>query len=305
MAQRSDAIRAALRQHSAGLAMNAADDDSRLATHPSLFVIRTSRSTPKMTSLFDISGKTALVTGGVNGLGRMITEGLLRAGVKVYVTSRKADAAEKAQRELGALGNCVALVADLASPEAAVAVANQIKAQEPALHILVNNAGRTWGAPLESFPDKAWPQVLTINVQVPFTLVRELLPLLRAAGSSEDPARVINIGSVAAIAVEPLSAYSYAASKAAIHQLTRVMAADLAHEHITVNVIAPGFFPTKMMAHINNVDEEREKLLSRIPLKRLGQPEDIAGLCVFLASRAGSYFTGAELVIDGGLANCR
>ncbi|MBL6750051.1 MAG: SDR family oxidoreductase [Nevskia sp.] len=258
-----------------------------------------------MASLFDIAGKTALVTGGVNGLGRMIADGLLRAGVKVYVTSRKAAEADKAQREMSQIGQCVALVADLASAEAAVALANELKAREPALHILVNNAGRTWGAPLESFPDKAWPQVLTINVQVPFTLVRELLPLLRAAGASGDPARVINIGSVAAIAVEPLSAYSYAASKAGIHQLTRVMAADLAHENITVNVIAPGFFPTKMMAHINNVDEEREKLLSRIPLKRLGTPDDVAGLCIFLSSRAGSYFTGAELVIDGGLANCR
>lgn len=258
-----------------------------------------------MTNLFDIAGKTALVTGGVSGIGRMIAEGLVRAGAKVYITSRKADAAQKAQEEMSAVGTCVAITADLASPEAATALAQELRAREGALHILVNNAGRTWGAPLESFPDKAWPQVLTINLQVPFTLVRDLLPLLRAAATEEDPARVINIGSVAATTVEPLSAYSYAASKAAIHRLSRVLAADLALEHITVNCIAPGYFPTRMMAHINNVDEERAKLISRIPLRRLGSPEDIAGLCIFLSSRAGAYFTGSELFVDGGLSTCR
>jgi NAD(P)-dependent dehydrogenase (short-subunit alcohol dehydrogenase family) len=164
------------------------------------------------------------------------------------------------------------------------------------LHILVNNAGKTWGAPLDRFPDKAWPGVLAVNVQAPFTLVRELLPLLQAAGSHADPARVINIGSIAGITAERLSAYSYSASKAAVHHLSRVLAAELGPRHITVNTVVPGFFPTEMTAHVHR-DE--------VALGRLGRAEDIAGCCVFLASRAGAYVTGSELVLDGGMAGCR
>lgn len=258
-----------------------------------------------MQTLFDIAGKVALITGGVNGLGRMIAEGMLRAGAKVYVTTRKADAAQIAQQELSQLGDCVALAADLTTAEAAAALASEIMARESQLHVLVNNAGKTWGAPLESFPDKAWGPVLAVNVQGPFTLVRELLPLLQAGGSAEDPARVINIGSLAGTVVERIGAFSYAASKAAVHHLSRVLAAELADRHITVNVVVPGYFPTQMTAHIRKDDAELDKLVGRIPLARLGHADDIAGLCIFLCSRAGRYITGSQLYVDGGMSGCR
>lgn len=258
-----------------------------------------------MQTLFDIAGKVALITGGVNGLGRMIAEGMLRAGAKVYVTTRKTDAAQIAQQELNQLGDCVALAADLTTAEAAAALASEIMARESQLHVLVNNAGKTWGAPLESFPDKAWGPVLAVNVQGPFTLVRELLPLLQAGGSAEDPARVINIGSLAGTVVERIGAFSYAASKAAVHHLSRVLAAELADRHITVNVVVPGYFPTQMTAHIRKDDAELDKLVGRIPLARLGHADDIAGLCIFLCSRAGRYITGSQLYVDGGMSGCR
>jgi NAD(P)-dependent dehydrogenase (short-subunit alcohol dehydrogenase family) len=257
-----------------------------------------------MSSLFGLENKVALVTGGAQGMGRMIAAGLIGAGAKVYITSRKREVCEAAALELGQHGACVALCADLNTPEAVAALAGDLKGREPRLHILINNAGRTWGAPLESFPDKAWPGVMAVNVQGPFTLVRELLPLLAAGASREDPARVINIGSLAGVRAEPLSAYSYAASKAAIHHLSRVLAKDLAPRHITVNSVIPGYFPTQMTAHIRGQDAELSKLLERVPLGRLGEPDDIAGACVFLCSRAGRYLTAADLIVDGGMAGC-
>jgi NAD(P)-dependent dehydrogenase (short-subunit alcohol dehydrogenase family) len=202
-------------------------------------------------------------------------------------------------------GRCEGYPADLSTPEAAVSLVAQIRARHGKLDVLINNAGRTWGGPLETFPDKAWPSVMAVNVQGPFTLVRELLPLLKAAGQPLDPARVINIGSVAGSAVEPLSAYSYAASKAAIHHLSRNLAAELAQHHIAVNVIVPGYFPTRMTAHIRAEADQEDALKQRVPLGRMGTPEDIVGLCIFLSSRAGAYVTGAEMVIDGGMLGCR
>jgi NAD(P)-dependent dehydrogenase (short-subunit alcohol dehydrogenase family) len=234
----------------------------------------------------------------------MIAQGLLEAGATVYITSRKPEMAEQAARELSA-SSCHAIAANLATPEAGIAAANAVKARETRLDILVNNAGRTWGAPLESFPDRAWAEVMSVNVQGPFTLVRELLPLLKAAGRMEDPARVINIGSVAGAVVEPLKAYSYSASKAALHHLSRVLAAELAAFYINVNVVVPGYFPTQMTAHIRGDQLEHQKLVSRVPLQRLGCAEDIAGTCIFLASRAGSYITGSEIFLDGGLCGNR
>jgi NAD(P)-dependent dehydrogenase (short-subunit alcohol dehydrogenase family) len=257
-----------------------------------------------MSPLFRLDNKTALVTGGAQGMGRMIAAGLLDAGAKVYITSRKPEVCEATARELSQIGSCVGVAAELNTAEAVVLLAEQIKAREPLLNILINNAGRTWGAPLETFPDKAWPSVMAVNVQGPFTLVRELLPLLRAGASHEDPARVINIGSLAGLRAEPLSAYSYAASKAALHHLSRVLAKDLAAKHITVNSVIPGYFPTQMTAHIRGQDEALGNLLERVPLARLGEPDDIVGACVFLASRAGRYVTAAELVVDGGIAGC-
>ncbi|MHC8380552.1 SDR family oxidoreductase [Pseudomonas sp. LB3P14] len=258
-----------------------------------------------MNTLFSVEGKVALVTGGAQGMGRMIAEGLVRAGAKVYISSRKADICQAAVQDLSALGHCVGLVADLDSPEAVIGLVEQFKTHENRLDILVNNAGRTWGAPLETFPDKAWAAVMAVNVQGPFTLVRELLPLLRSAANANNPARVINIGSLAGALVEPVSAYSYVASKAALHHLSRVLAAELAPDSITVNTIVPGYFPTKMTAHIREEQERASELQARIPLQRLGTAEDIVGLCIFLSSRAGAYVTGSEMTLDGGMFGCR
>jgi NAD(P)-dependent dehydrogenase (short-subunit alcohol dehydrogenase family) len=256
-------------------------------------------------TLFDLEGKVALVTGGAHGLGRMIAAGLATAGATVYITSRKAEAAERSARELAAIGPCHGLTANLATPEAAVALAAELGRHETRLDILVNNAGKTWGAPLESFPDRAWPDVMAVNVQGPFTLIRELVPLLKAAARPDDPARIINVGSLAGSVVEPLQAYSYAASKAGLHHLSRVLAAELASHYIAVNNVVPGFFPTPMTAHIREDEGAHQNLIARVPLKRLGRPEDIAGACVYLASRAASYITGIDLQVDGGLGGCR
>jgi len=249
------------------------------------------------TALFDIRGKTALVTGGAQGMGRMIAEGLVRAGATVYITSRKAEVCERAASEMGAFGQCFALPGELTAPEDVAALAKRLGEHVRALHILINNAGRTWGAPLESFPDKAWAGVMAVNVQTPFTLVRDLLPLLKAAASASDPARVINIGSLAGLAVEKLSAYSYAASKAAIHHLTRVLAADLAPFHIAVNTVAPGATLTERTAG----DAEYEKVWSTItPLGRPATALDIAQAALFLVSSHARHITGQTRVVDGG-----
>ncbi len=254
--------------------------------------------------LFDLTGKRALVTGGAQGLGRMIAEGLLRAGAIVAITSRKADICEAAAAEMSALGKCIALPADLTTPAAAVELVERYRAAVGGLDILVNNAGKTWGGDIDTFPDKAWPDVMAVNVQTPFTMVRELLPELTASGTADDPSRVINIGSVAGIKTERLHAYSYAASKAAIHMLSRDLAGDLAERNITVNAVIPGFFPTKMTAHFRDEEKVDPTLLAHIPLKRLGKAEDIAGVVVFLCSRGGSYVTGAQIPVDGGVVGC-
>ena len=258
------------------------------------------------TDLFSLTGKRALVTGGAQGLGRMIAEGLLRAGAEVAITSRKADIADAAAAEMSAIGPCTAFAADLSNPDAAVDLVTRYRAKFDTLDILVNNAGKTWGAPIDSFPDKGWAGVMMVNVQIPFKLVQLLLPELTASGAGGDPARVINIGSVAGTRIEPLQAYSYGASKAAIHQLTRQMANDLSDRNIAVNAVLPGFFPTAMTSHLRDEDGKATGVIdNHIPLRRMGRPDDIAGIVVFLASRAGAYVTGAEIPVDGGITGCR
>ncbi len=256
-----------------------------------------------MSDLFDLTGKRVLITGGVQGLGRMIAEEFLRRGAAVMITSRTAETSLAAAEELHALGECTGLIADLSNPEGAVALANEVKAYDRPLHVLINNAGKTWGAPLESFPDKAWPSVMSVNVQSPFTLVRELLPLLRAAGTADDPARVVNLGSFVGHAIQFRPTYSYSASKAAIHHLTKVLAAELAASHICVNAVAPGYFVTRMTSAIDKA--HMDEIPDLVPLGRLGRPDDIAGTCVFLCSRAGAFLTGVIVPVDGGLSLCR
>jgi NAD(P)-dependent dehydrogenase (short-subunit alcohol dehydrogenase family) len=255
--------------------------------------------------LFDLTGKNVLVTGGAQGLGRMIAEGLLRAGATVAITSRKADICEAAAAEMAALGKCIALPADLSTPEAAVDLANRYRSTVAStLHVLVNNAGKTWGGPVDSFPDRGWPGVMMVNVQTPFTLVREFLPELTAAGTPDDPARVINIGSIAGAKTARLSAYSYSASKAAVHMLSRDLAGDLADRNINVNAVMPGFFPTSMTAHMRDDEAVDTAVLAQIPMRRMGRADEIAGTVVFMSSRASAYITGAEIPVDGGIVGC-
>jgi NAD(P)-dependent dehydrogenase (short-subunit alcohol dehydrogenase family) len=249
--------------------------------------------------LFSIAGKTALVTGGSRGIGLMIAEGYVRAGAKVYISSRKAEVCDEVAATLSKIGTCTSLPADLSTDEACRRLAGEIAEREPKLDILVNNAGATWGAPIEEFDDAAWDRVLDLNVKGVFHLTRSLLPQLRAAGSAEAPARVINIGSIDGIHVPIMETYSYSASKAAVHQLTRHLAKRLAPD-ITVNAIAPGPFESKMMAA--TLDAFGDQIAASAPMRRIGRPDDMAGAAIFLASRAGAYVTGAVLPVDGGIA---
>lgn len=253
-----------------------------------------------MEDLFSIEGKVALVTGGTNGIGLMIATGFVKAGAKVYVASRKEAACAAAQEELSQYGECIAIPADLSTEEGCNALAEKIKEKEGELNILVNNAGATWGAPLEQYPDKAWDRILDLNVKGIFHLTKLLLPLLEEGGNNEDPARVINISSVASILSGSMQAYAYGPSKAAVNQLTRILANELGRKHVTVNAIAPGFFPSKMTDYIL-VDEEAEKNLgATVPLNRIGRPSDVQGLTLFLTSKAGAFVTGAIIPLDGG-----
>lgn len=248
-----------------------------------------------MSDLFDVGGKVTLVTGGTSGIGRMIAQGFAEAGATVYVSSRKADAVAETSAELGVTG----IAADLSTEAECLRLAEEIGAREERLHVLVNNAGATWGAPLEEFPASAWDKVLDLNVKSPFFLTRAFLPLLEAAATEYDPARVINIGSIDGLRVPELPNYSYSASKAAVHQLTRVLARDLGPRRITVNAVAPGPFPSKMMRA--TLEESGDEIAAASPLGRIGRPEDMVGVTRFLAGRASAYVTGAVIPVDGGM----
>jgi NAD(P)-dependent dehydrogenase (short-subunit alcohol dehydrogenase family) len=254
--------------------------------------------------LFDVSGKRALVTGGSRGIGLMIARGLVQAGARVIVSSRKVDDVQVAAGELAELGDCEAIPGDISTPEGAAALAGAVRERFPELEILVNNAGATWGAPLEDFPPGGWDKVLHTNVEGVFYLTVALLDALRAAASADDPARVINIGSIDGLRTPLVENYSYSASKAAVHMLTRHLAKRLAPEHITVNAIAPGPFESKMMAWALDDPERREAIEQEVPLSRIGRPDDVAGLTLLLASRAGSYLTGTVIPLDGGITGC-
>jgi NAD(P)-dependent dehydrogenase (short-subunit alcohol dehydrogenase family) len=257
-----------------------------------------------MADLFDISGKTAVVTGGSRGIGFMIAQGLLNAGARVFISSRKADQLEAAAEELRRAGDCEAIPADLSTPEGARELGEAVRARTGELSILVNNAGASWGAPLDEFPASGWDRVMHTNVEGVFHLTVSLLPALRAAATAEDPARVVNIGSVDGIRPPVMESYSYGASKAAVHMLTRHLAKRLAGEQITVNAIAPGPFESKMMAFMLADEESRRAVEAMVPLGRIGRPDDAAGLTIFLCSRAGSYLTGAVIPLDGGIVGC-
>jgi NAD(P)-dependent dehydrogenase (short-subunit alcohol dehydrogenase family) len=252
--------------------------------------------------LFDVSGKVALVTGGSRGIGLMIARGLVANGVRTYISSRKADTCQAAAAELAREGECIALPADVATEAECRRLAAEVARREPALHVLVNNAGTNWGAPLAEYPDSAWDKVLALNLKAAFHLTRACLPQLEAAFRDGDPARVVNVGSIDGIHVPVLETYAYSASKAAVHQLTRVLARKLA-PRITVNAIAPGPFESKMMAA--TLERFGDGIRESCPMKRIGTPEDMAGVAIYLASRAGAYVTGAVIPVDGGIATTK
>ncbi|WP_205315000.1 SDR family oxidoreductase [Nonomuraea lactucae] len=247
-------------------------------------------------TLFSVDGKTVVVTGGSRGIGRMIAAGFVEAGATVFISARKAAEVGKTAAELG----CTGVPADLSTPEGVEELASAV---DGPLHVLVNNAGATWGAPLEEYPEHAFDKLWNINVKGVFALTRRLLPGLRAAASPGDPARVINVGSIDGIRVPPMETYAYSATKAAVHMLTRHLARQLAPEHITVNAIAPGPFESKMMAFALDDPASRELVASGVPLGRIGRPDDMAGAAIYLSSRAGAYLTGTVIPVDGGVSS--
>ena len=251
--------------------------------------------------LFSLSGRTALITGGSRGIGRMIAEGFLRAGARVYISARKADACDATARELSALGPCVSLPADVSTLAGVQQLVADYRQHEKTLDILVNNAGAAWGAPYDEFPESGWDKVVDLNMKTPFFLTRELTPLLKAA-ATDHLAKVIHIASIDGVSTNPQETYSYQASKAGLIHLTRRMALHLAPQRIAVSAIAPGAFASSMNQAAR---DHADAVAAHIPAGRIGTPEDMAGAAIYLASRAGDYVTGATLVVDGGVSWAR
>jgi len=251
-------------------------------------------------NLFDVKDKIVLVTGGAKGIGRMISEGFVANGAKVYISSRDAKACEEACRELNVIGrgSAHAIPADFYKISDVQNLAEELGKRENHLDVLVNNSGSNWGAPYAEYPDSAWTRVLTLNLQRVFSLTQLLTPLLEAAATPSSPSRIINIGSVDGIRVPSLETYAYSASKAGLHQLSRVLANHLGQKNITSNVLACGPFKSKMMAA--TLKNFENAIVEGIPLGRIGTPEDVAGATLFLSSRAGSYVNGAIIALDGG-----
>jgi len=265
----------------------------------------------KLDDLFSVRGKTALVTGGSRGIGEMIAAGFLANGAKVYLTSRKAPVCAATAARLSETygGTCVSVPADVSTAAGVEGLSQAIKSRESKLDILINNAGATWGEPLEEFPEKGWDKVMDTNVKGVFFLTQGLLPLLEAAATPEDPARVVNVGSVDGIKTPIFENFSYGPSKAAVHHLTRILAAHLVKRNIIVNAIAPGPFPTWMLSTGvgggGDVEATDWAAVGKTnPRGRVGTPEDIAGLAIFLCSRAGAFTIGDVITCDGGLVAC-
>lgn len=266
-----------------------------------------------MQNIFSIEGKVALVTGGSRGIGEMIAAGFLASGAKVYISSRKADVCDATAERLSTQydASCVSIPGDLSNVEGVEAVANSLAEHEQKLDILINNAGASWGAPIDAFPENGWDKVMDTNVKGIFFLTQKLLPLLRASASAEDPARVVNVGSIDGIKTPIFDNFSYGASKAAVHHLTRMLAAHLIKEHIIVNAIAPGPFPTWMLSTgvgfggaVEGDGVDWDAVGRTNPSGRVGTMEDIAGLAIFLSSRAGAYTVGQTIACDGGVVAC-
>jgi NAD(P)-dependent dehydrogenase (short-subunit alcohol dehydrogenase family) len=254
-----------------------------------------------MSELFSLQGRTALVTGGSRGIGRMIAAGFLAQGAKVYISSRKADACEQAARELSSGGTCIALPADVSTVEGAKALAGAYEAKESSLDILVNNAGAAWGENFDTFPEKGWDKVMDLNLKSPFFLTQALHGVLKE-GAKTRPAKVINIASIDGVSVNPLETYSYAASKAGLIHLIKRMSLRLIKDNIVVSGIAPGAFASDMNRAARDHGDE---VARHIPAGRIGTNEDMAGVAIYLASRAGDYVVGETIVVDGGVTLAR
>ena len=251
--------------------------------------------------LFSLKGRSALITGGSRGIGRMIAEGFLRAGARVYISARKADACVATADELSVIGPCVSLPADVSTQGGVQQLVAAYQQHEKSLDILVNNAGAAWGAPYDEFPESGWDKVVDLNLKAPFFLTQALTPLLKRA-ATDHLAKVIHIASIDGVSVNPQETYSYAASKAGLIHLTRRMALKLAPERIAVSAIAPGAFASTMN---KDARDHGDEVAQRIPLGRIGTPEDMAGAAIFLASRAGDYVVGSTLIVDGGVTCAR
>jgi NAD(P)-dependent dehydrogenase (short-subunit alcohol dehydrogenase family) len=251
-----------------------------------------------MENLFNLNGKIALVTGGSRGIGAMIAEGFVRNGVKTYISSRKSDPCDEKAKELSKYGECISIPADLTDMNEMDKLVTKIKDKETKLNILVNNAGAAWGASFDDFPEIGWDKVMDTNVKSIFFLTQKLVDILETSASTSDPSRIINIGSIDGLGIPRAETYSYPASKAAVHQLTKVLANRLANRNINVNAIAPGPFESNMMAH--TLEEHGEQIKSSVPRGRIGVPEDMAGASIFLSSKASSYITGSIIPVDGG-----
>ncbi|MEL6563719.1 MAG: SDR family NAD(P)-dependent oxidoreductase [Pseudomonadota bacterium] len=255
-------------------------------------------------TLFSLEGKVALVTGGATGIGQMAATGLVMAGARVLIASRKGAACVAAAEALNAMdapGSAEGFAADLGSEAGIDALVQEVQGRSDVLHILMNNSGVTWGAPMGQFPHAAWEKVMNVNVAALFHLTQALLPTLMASATADDPARVVNVGSVMGDAPLGDGAYSYAASKAAVLHLTKIMAKELAPHHITVNALAPGPFVSKMTAFATADADTRAKVGADVPLGRVGRDEDIAGCVQFLCGMGGAYLTGAVLPVSGGI----
>ncbi|KAI8366190.1 hypothetical protein BD560DRAFT_372198 [Blakeslea trispora] len=250
--------------------------------------------------LFSVKDKVVLVTGGSRGIGEMIATGFVQGGAIVYISSRSVKACDEVAAKLTALGpgKCHSLPADLQSVEDIKKLVAELSKREKYLDVLINNAGATWGAALDEYPDAAFQKVMNLNVTRIFTLTQACLPLLRARATKEVPSRVINIGSINGESPPSMETYAYSSSKAAVHHLSRHLAGRLGREHILVNAVAPGSFPSKMMAA--TLKERGDKIIASVPVGRVGTPEDIAGTCIYLSSRAGQYTVGATITVDGG-----
>jgi len=248
-----------------------------------------------------VKDKVVLVSGGARGIGLLISKAFVKNGAKVYICSRSKKICEEVAQQLTSSGPgcCFAIDADLSKANECERVAKWLAEREKKLHVLVNNSGNNWGAPLESYPDSAWDRVLSLNVKAVFHLTRALVPLLSSAASPSDPARVINIGSIDGIRIPSLETYAYSASKAAVHQLTKALANKLGTNHITVNAIACGPFESKMMAE--TLKNFGDVMIAGIPLARIGNAEDIEGIMIYLSSRASSWVTGTVIPLEGGI----